>query len=54
MRSVAPVPVSGELYDKFHFDRCVEGQLGYADGGAGVLAVFTEDLEQEVAGCVDD
>lgn len=46
--------MSGELYDKFHFDWCAEGQLGDANGGAGVLAVVTEDLNQEVTGPIDD
>src|SRR5258708_4243038 len=42
----------GEGEDEFDLDGGVEGKGVDADGGANVLAGFTEELEKELAGAV--
>src|SRR6059058_3330848 len=45
---------SGDLEHGFDFDRCIRGQRGDTDGGAGVAALVAKGGDHQVGGAVQD
>src|SRR5437899_10729307 len=43
-----------DLEDEFEFDRHVQGQLGRAEGQAGMAPRVAENLDEEIRRAVDD